>query len=529
MRGLHRDPSWTTRHASARTGPVSPVVERATGLATEAATVRTATPRWLSELAERAARSETADVDHQIVEELASKPLTGDPDIDYWINSAQISKSDGTDYDIVQGLARLAGRRTAAAEQWREVENGLWRFEDDQFMASVTAPWPGEEAWSWTVETLSRQQIRGGQAYGKLRAMSAAEEVMSAHRTATVRTADSGEGPFVGSIRDRQKQLGFNAICRDCRWIGPHWGTVQEARFDADMHATIKHDDDDWQFRQETLSSGQLDRLSTEFRTSSHHTAATTRTAVEVMWKRGVGDEDEGRLRNSYGEPMDRYQLRIFTHGGEVAFSLYDSATGDVPAAGIAPTGEGARALAELEVEDMVSSGKITLGVYGEPLPAGWSDVGGGIHIRELGGGHTGVVTGQGGRFHWSILDADDRSVEKGVSGALGQSIAECEDAIGRHGLTAASTRTAATAQLTTGATHRVSGWDWDHRLSGFVARAGTAHFACPCGTTLATPGFTSCHCGKVWNAYEITSGTERKLIAREIPRRDVVLARRLP
>lgn len=199
MRGLHRDPSWTTRHASARTGPVGPAVERATGLASEAATVRTATPRWFSELADRAVRSETADVDHAIVEELASKPLTGDESVDYWINSAQVSKSDGTDYDIVQALSRLAGRRTAA------------------------------------------------------------------------------------------------------------------------------------------------------------------------------------------------------------------------------------------------------------------------------------------------------------------------------------------TAQLTTGATHRVSGWDWDHRLSGFVARAGTAHFACPCGTTLATPGFTSCHCGKVWNAYEITSGTERKLIAREIPRRDVVLSRRLP
>lgn len=90
--------------------------------------------------------------------------------------------------------------------------------------------------------------------------------------------------------------------------------------------------------------------------------------------------------------------------------------------------------------------------------------------------------------------------------------------------------RTAATAQLTTGATHRVSGWDWDHRLSGFVARAGVDRFACPCGTALTVPSFTSCHCGRVWNFYEVQSKSGTKLIGREVPRRDVVLgSRELP
>lgn len=101
----------------------------------------------------------------------------------------------------VQAFALREAASPEGVGEWREVERGLWRLEDDQFMASVTAPWPGEEAWSWTVETLARQQIRGGQAYGKLRAMNAAEDVMGAHRTAADASPTS-QKPGIGEHSD---------------------------------------------------------------------------------------------------------------------------------------------------------------------------------------------------------------------------------------------------------------------------------------------------------------------------------------
>jgi hypothetical protein len=75
---------------------------------------------------------------------------------------------------------------------------------------------------------------------------------------------------------------------------------------------------------------------------------------------------------------------------------------------------------------------------------------------------------------------------------------------------------------------HRVAGWEWDHRLSGFVCE-GLADFACVCGSNVEAPGHTACQCGKMWNSYTISSATGGlRLVCREVPvRENVLLARR--
>jgi len=74
---------------------------------------------------------------------------------------------------------------------------------------------------------------------------------------------------------------------------------------------------------------------------------------------------------------------------------------------------------------------------------------------------------------------------------------------------------------------HVVAGWDWDERLSGYVTDATSAHFACLCGANVEAPGYNTCVCGKVWNSYPIQANGTTKVICREIPVRDLLLASR--
>jgi hypothetical protein len=133
--------------------------------------------------------------------------------------------------------------------------------------------------------------------------------------------------------------------------------------------------------------------------------------------------------------------------------------------------------------------------------------------------GLQGKVEDDDGRWYWSVRG------EQGAGDILDSGTVESKDeafraaeGVLRHG----SKRTAATAALTTGATHRVSGWDWDDRLLGFVAQSGVGKFACPCGSSIDAPGYSHCKCGKVWNSVSINGN---RLVAREVPRRDMVLA----
>lgn len=79
--------------------------------------------------------------------------------------------------------------------------------------------------------------------------------------------------------------------------------------------------------------------------------------------------------------------------------------------------------------------------------------------------------------------------------------------------------------------TRKVAGWEWDERLSGYLANR-PERFACDCGESFGTPsGFRVCgSCGKQWNSYVIgTGGNNReaaaeKFIVREIPLRDNVI-----
>ena len=82
---------------------------------------------------------------------------------------------------------------------------------------------------------------------------------------------------------------------------------------------------------------------------------------------------------------------------------------------------------------------------------------------------------------------------------------------------------------------HVVDGWDWDKRLSAYVASSPPEHFICKCGSKLAVPGYHNCKCGKIWNSYVIGTGGENrqaaveKFLCREIAVRDnvIVAARR--
>ena len=77
---------------------------------------------------------------------------------------------------------------------------------------------------------------------------------------------------------------------------------------------------------------------------------------------------------------------------------------------------------------------------------------------------------------------------------------------------------------------HVVDGWDWDKRLSAYVASSPPEHFICKCGSKLAVPGYHNCKCGKIWNSYVIGTGGENrqaaveKFLCREIAVRDNVI-----
>lgn len=81
---------------------------------------------------------------------------------------------------------------------------------------------------------------------------------------------------------------------------------------------------------------------------------------------------------------------------------------------------------------------------------------------------------------------------------------------------------------------HDVPGWEWNTRLSAYVATETPSGFLCKCGATISVPGYHNCKCGKTWNAYVIGTGGENrqaaveKFLCREVPvRKDVIVARR--
>lgn len=77
---------------------------------------------------------------------------------------------------------------------------------------------------------------------------------------------------------------------------------------------------------------------------------------------------------------------------------------------------------------------------------------------------------------------------------------------------------------------HKVDGWEWDKRLSAYVATDVPDTFACKCGAKLKVPSYTNCKCGKIWNSYVIGTGGENrqaaveKYLCREVPVRDNVI-----
>jgi hypothetical protein len=77
---------------------------------------------------------------------------------------------------------------------------------------------------------------------------------------------------------------------------------------------------------------------------------------------------------------------------------------------------------------------------------------------------------------------------------------------------------------------HSVDGWEWDKRLSAYIATDIPDTFTCKCGSKLKVPSYTNCKCGKIWNSYVIGTGGENrqaaveKFLCREVPVRDNVI-----
>lgn len=73
------------------------------------------------------------------------------------------------------------------------------------------------------------------------------------------------------------------------------------------------------------------------------------------------------------------------------------------------------------------------------------------------------------------------------------------------------------------------SSWHLDSKLGAYISTV-QQKFACSCGAKLDVPAYNMCKCGKIWNAYRVTSATkgDTMFVVREVPAREgVVLASR--
>lgn len=67
------------------------------------------------------------------------------------------------------------------------------------------------------------------------------------------------------------------------------------------------------------------------------------------------------------------------------------------------------------------------------------------------------------------------------------------------------------------------SGWVFDRHQNAFLSKKKLA-FECDCGSVLNVPSFSTCKCGKIWNAYEISSQGNSVFVAREVPVRNTIV-----
>ena len=129
---------------------------------------------------------------------------------------------------------------------------------------------------------------------------------------------------------------------------------------------------------------------------------------------------------------------------------------------------------------------------------------------------------GEDGKFHWMSNHDQEYGFDSAKRPDVMRTVYRTGSRIAGHRRVAFSMWDSLTEPR-----HKVAGWDWDERLSGYVADAA-ADFACVCGSNVEAPGYCACRCGKVWNSYQITANGSTRLICREIPMRaDAVLSNR--
>ena len=389
----------------------------------------------------------------------------------------------------------------------------------------------------------------------------------------------------VVKVMDGGIQRGSNAICYDCKWIGPHTG-YSSARSQADAHAWSNyHNAEGASGEQVSMQTGEFDRLSSEWRGQSRVSRTASAHDVEVVnvggrypykakcscgWEsaRGyVADHAARDLGQAHADgdhtagrtaaladwfQVDDYLWELFHQSGFKAYAEDDLDStmwwvendgGDVvDSGGVEGSGDEQMNQAKTLAEDSLGS----MSHYSVKMGAAWhipwqEEYDGGLFCNLTDGGQavihplgsdaalgtfwTGFVNDPSGREVFTTEGYDKVKVSQ-----------ELSDYVRDHALHEGSTRR--TASRRTASTlwdsiseprHRVAGWNWDDHLAGFVAESVLASFACICGSNVEAPGLHTCTCGKIWNGSLIQTKSGERLVCREVPNRgaEVVLANR--
>lgn len=389
----------------------------------------------------------------------------------------------------------------------------------------------------------------------------------------------------VVKVMDGGIQRGSNAICYDCKWIGPHTG-YSSARSQADAHAWSNyHNAEGASGEQVSMQTGEFDRLSSEWRGQSRVSRTASAHDVEVVnvggrypykakcscgWEsaRGyVADHAARDLGQAHADgdhtagrtaaladwfQVDDYLWELFHQSGFKAYAEDDLDStmwwvendgGDVvDSGGVEGSGDEQMNQAKTLAEESLDS----MSHYSVKMGAAWhipwqEEYDGGLFCNLTDGGQavihplgsdaalgtfwTGFVNDPSGREVFTTEGYDKVKVSQ-----------ELSDYVRDHALHEGSTRR--TASRRTASTlwdsiseprHKVAGWDWDEHLAGFVAESVLASFACVCGSNVEAPGLHTCTCGKIWNGSLIQTKSGERLVCREVPNRgaEVVLANR--
>ena len=324
----------------------------------------------------------------------------------------------------------------------------------------------------------------------------------------------------VVKVMDGGIQRGSNAICYDCKWIGPHTG-YSSARSQADAHAWSNyHNAEGASGEQVSMQTGEFDRLSSEWRGQSRVSRTASAHDIEVV---NVGGRYPYKAKCSCGWESARGY--VADHAARDLGQAH--ADGDHTAGRTAALADwfqvddylwelfhqsGFKAYAE---DDLDSTMWWVENAGGDVVDSGGVEGSGDEQMNQA---KTLAEESLDSMSHYGSHKREARNLTYRVE-------TEVEISDSPH---FGSRRTASTLWDTIAEPrHRVAGWNWDDHLAGFVAESVLASFACICGSHVEAPGLHTCTCGKIWNGSLIQTKSGERLVCREVPNRgaEVVLA----